>query len=97
MSDDKKTYDKRAQVDIPLEFPIEVDGEKITKLTMRRPKVKDTQWANGLSGDDFDKIVQVVARLCNVSPEHISELDDVDMEAIDRQYASFRGVTANGR
>lgn len=85
-----KTYDTRASADIPLAYPIEMDGQKLDKLTMRRAKLGDTVWMRKQAGDDFEKGLKMMARLCNVSPEHIHELDEVDAQAVQEQYESFR-------
>lgn len=88
---DEPKFDKRSHAEIELEFPITIDGEKIAKLTMRRPKVSDRLWAEKLGGGDMEKVVKVSARLCDVAPEVIAELDDVDMAKVDKQYGAFRG------
>lgn len=87
--------DMRPEVEIILDFPVTLDGETHKTLTMRRPKVSDTLWAEKLKGGDFDKIVKTAARLCGVTPEVMAELDDVDMKKVDDQYASFRGDRAS--
>lgn len=91
MSDDTKKYDDRVTADVDLAYPITMDGENISKLTMRRPKVKDTVWMRRQSGDEFEKGMAMMARLCNVSPEHIHELDEVDAAKVSEQYEAFRG------
>ena len=88
------TFDKRASVAIPLEFPIELDGETISSITIRRPKVADTMWARKQRGDNVEQNVAMLARLCNVTPEHIAELDEYDAEKVQEQYNSFRGGTS---
>lgn len=87
--------DMRTEAEITLSFPITIDGVKITKLTMRRPKTADRLWAEKKKSDDFAKIVDVAARLCNVAPEVMAELDDLDMKKVDDQYAAFRGDKAS--
>lgn len=87
--------DMRTEVEIKLSFPITLVGQKITSLTMRRPKTADRLWAEKQKSEDFAKIVSVAARLCNVAPETIAELDDFDMKKVDDQYAAFRGDKAS--
>ena len=86
------TFDKSPSVKIKLEFPIEIDGDIKTELTMRRPKVRDTLDANKAHPSDASAVgMFVLARLCNVTPEHIAELDEYDAGVIQAQYERFRG------
>lgn len=82
--------DLRAEVTIDLQFPIEVDGQKITKLTMRRPKLRDTVKHNHRK-DNMDRGIAILADLCDLAPEHLHELDELDFDAVQSQYESFRG------
>lgn len=87
-----KEIDKRASADIPLNFPITFDGETISKLTMRRPKLKDSKLAAAQPGDDTERGIWMIARLCNVQPELLDELDLSDFDAVEKQFGSFRGA-----
>ena len=90
-------FDKSPSVTIKLEFPIDVDGDIKTELTMRRPKVRDTLDANKAHPSDASAVgMFVLARLCNVSPEHIAELDEYDAGVIQAQYERFRGGALGG-
>lgn len=92
MSDNTNTdIDRRLTVDIPLQFPITVDGQEITSLTMRRPKVRDSFKAKRLPGDDFDKGLSIMADLTEQPQEVLLELDEVDLEALQSQYGRFTG------
>lgn len=92
---DASAPDLRPQVDIDLQFPVELDGQTTKVLTMRRPKVSDNLWLERQKGGDFAKIVAMAARLCNVTPELLAEMDEIDMKAVDDQYAAFRGDGAS--
>ena len=94
MSTTKHQPDMRAEVEITLDFPVELDGDKTTSLKMRRPKVSDTIWGRKQSGDDYERTVRMAARLCDVQPEVIELLDELDMAKIDHQYGRFRGDVA---
>lgn len=89
------TADLRPEVEIELDFPVELDGETFKALKMRRPKVSDRIWTDKLKDSDFMKVIKTAARLCGVAPEVICELDEVDMKKVDEQYASFRGDIAS--
>lgn len=83
--------DLRPKVTIPLNFPISVDGITYSELTMRRPKTKDSLAAAKHSNSDAERGVFLFARLCDVSPEAIEELDEIDAEALGAQLNAFRG------
>ena len=54
---------------VTLEFPLETDGQKITQVTIRRPKVRDIQAIEATGGDDFAKSVRLIANLTMLSPD----------------------------
>lgn len=85
-------FDKSPTKSITLEFPIEVDGQTIKTLVMRRPKVKDSLAAAKHSEDTAERGIFILARLCDVSPEHIAELDEYDSDRLQEQYSRFRGT-----
>jgi len=74
---------------IELKYPIDVAGEKITSLNLRRPKVRDMLAADKASGSDAEKEVNLFANLCEVSPDAIMELDGSDYSQLQKTYSSF--------
>lgn len=86
-----KDFDTRAEADIALNFPIEVDGVEYKKLTMRRPKTKDSMKVAKFKGSEAEKGTLLLAILCGVSPDVIEELDEVDADALGDQYKAFTG------
>ncbi|MTW16631.1 phage tail assembly protein [Rhodoplanes serenus] len=84
-------YDKRHSAEVALDFPIEIDGTTYNKLTMRRLKTRDSLKAAEYRGSDAKRGVLLLADLCDVSPDVIEELDDVDFQKLDQQLARFRG------
>jgi len=74
---------------ITLKYPIEVAGEKITSLNLRRPKVRDMLAADKSSGSDAEKEVSMFANLCEVSPDAIMELDGKDYATLQQAYSAF--------
>lgn len=80
-----------ASTKVPLQFPVTLDGEAFKELTVRRSRVGDNLWAQKQGGDDFEKGIAMMARLCDVRPEVIHELDDLDAEAVQGAINSFRG------
>lgn len=86
----ERKYDSRLTADVVLEFPVEVDGLRYDKLTMRRPKTKDSLNAAKVGGTEVDRAIWLMATLCGVPPEVILEMDEVDSEALGEQYQSFK-------
>jgi hypothetical protein len=70
---------------IELDYPVTVDGTKISALDMRRVKVKDQLIAEKGGGTDSEKEVSLFANLCEATPETIKELDVAD-------YLKLQGV-----
>jgi hypothetical protein len=87
----EQTFDRRESVEIPLVFPIDVDGgEKLTAVTMRRPKGRDSIKASKAKGGEFEKGLALMADLVGLPMEQFVELDEVDIEAIQTQYTAFK-------
>jgi hypothetical protein len=69
--------------DIPLEVPVTHQGTTYTKLSLRRPKVKDTRLlASKADKDPIGANNDFIASLAEVPPAVIDELDLVDMGKI---------------
>lgn len=90
----EKEIDKRASVEIKLDFPIEIDGREISSVTMRRPKVRDSMKADKVKGGAFEKGLTLLSDLCDMAPEELEELDELDLEKLQAQYAAFTGRAA---
>lgn len=97
MSEANTGADLRKEVTVPLAFPISVDGKTYNELTLRRPKVSDNKWIERKPGSDLDKTILIAARLCDVTPEAIEELDEFDLIALSEQMARFRGQSITDR
>ncbi|MEW5728126.1 MAG: phage tail assembly protein, partial [Pseudomonadota bacterium] len=69
---------------------------KHSTLTMRRCKVRDRLVATRAGGTDEEKEIRLFANLCEVAPEVVEELDEVDYAKIQRAYLGFTsGATAS--
>ncbi len=77
---------------IKLQYPVVVDGTEHNELTMRRSKVKDRLAVASMKGSDEEKEIRLFANLCEVSPEVMQELDEVDYAAVQKVYMSFFGL-----
>lgn len=77
-------------VKIKLAVPIEVDGVKVTELSMRRPKVRDrlaVEYKGAKS--DFEKEILMIANLVGVPREAIEEIDCGDYMHIQSELSNF--------
>lgn len=84
--------DKRATAKIELDFPIEISGVEVKQFIMRRPKVRDEVAFTKQKGDDADKTLQLIANLCEVTPEDLLELDSSDFAKLEAQFQDFKGA-----
>ncbi|GFM34024.1 phage tail assembly protein [Desulfovibrio subterraneus] len=74
---------------ITLDYPVEMMGETVTELSIRRVKVRDQVIAAKAGGTNQDKEVRLFANLCEVSPQVIEELDMVDYRKVQEIYDGF--------
>jgi len=75
---------------IELKYPIELNGENTTNLTMRRSKVKDRLLvAKMKTASDEEKEIRLFANLCEVEPTVIEDLDESDYANLQKTYLSF--------
>ncbi len=84
--------DKRSTAKIELDFPIEISGVQVKHFIMRRPKVRDEVAYTKHGGDDADKTLQLLANLCEVTPEDLMELDSGDFAKLEKQFQDFKGA-----
>lgn len=82
---------KDTSIDITLDFPIEVDGVPCSKLTMRRPKVRDVTVSNSRNLSDEEKTKTIYSRLCGIPPQSLDELDLTDFAKLNDAFADFTG------
>lgn len=81
-------------MDITLKHPVKLaTGQMLTKITLRRPKVRDLKEAQRISDKPEEQELALIARLAGLTPEDVEELDLSDY----RQLAeSFRGMLDQG-
>ncbi len=86
MNDEKTSEHKMVNLD----YPVTVNGEAYSYLMLRRSKVKDRLLVAKLSDlTDEEKEIRFFANLCNVAPDVIQELDEVDYKQLSEGYMSF--------
>ena len=73
---------------ITLKHPITVDGREVAELTLRRPKVRDLERMDKVSGE-MAKAVTMVADLAEISPDQVREIDGEDFIAVSEVLADF--------
>lgn len=78
-------------IDIPLDFPVEINGQSVSKLAMRRPKVADVRTAEAYKGGEADKEILLFANLCDIAPKDIEKLDYADYGKLQEAFRDFRG------
>lgn len=75
--------------EINLNYPINVNGQDIRVLAMRRPKVGDRLAVEKMDGDDSEKEIRFIANLCEIAPQDIEQLDMADYQKIQDTLAGF--------
>lgn len=76
---------------IKLKQPITVDGVETSTINLRRPKVRDLERMDKVSGE-MAKAVGMVADLAELTPDQVRELDAEDFIAVSEQLADFLGA-----
>jgi len=73
--------------EVPLKYPITVNGQKVEKLTFtRRGTVKDLRMAARFGSGAEDREIALFAILCGVVPEDLDQMDIVDYGALQDAY-----------
>lgn len=80
---------------VDLDFPIQVDGQTVDKITIRRPKVKDLrkmEEGRKAAGDDPDLLdlsVQMCVVLTGLDPSAFDDMDAGDFEKVSDVIGNF--------
>jgi len=82
------------QETVTLKYPFEFEGETITEITIRRPKMRDMKKAQKHK-DDMEKSIHMIADLADLSPRLIEELDTEDFGQVSAIVGEFMGVSAD--
>lgn len=75
-------------ITITLKHPIKIDGREAAQLTLRRPKVRDLERMDKVSGE-MAKTVALVADLAEITPDQVRELDAGDFNVVAEALAGF--------
>jgi len=76
---------------VKLSEPAQVRGQRISEVTVRRPKVKDLRALDHLdvNANDLTRGIEMAAILTGLAAETIDELDAADFAAISDVIAGF--------
>jgi len=103
-NEDRKTFedndmielaDDKLSVRIKLYHPVkDNNGKTIKELIMKRPRLKHTKIID--KDDNLKSRVKMFAELCDVSPNIIKKLDDLDdWTSVDDAFETFREAASN--
>lgn len=73
---------------IQLQHPVEYAEERVSEVTVRRPKGKDMKGLRNLK-ESMDDQMRLLARLIGKPDSFVGELDMVDLNAIMQKVSDF--------
>lgn len=88
----EKKIDKRKEVEITLDFPVQLADRKLEKVTMRRPRMSDMIKHNIGADAGLQESVNLLSTLCDLVPDEMEQMDTVDFDKLQKQLLAFRGV-----
>lgn len=74
---------------ITLEYPVTHNGETITELSLRRPRVADNLAADKSGGTNAEREIRLIANLAEAAPEVIHLLDLKDYATVTKAFSDF--------
>jgi hypothetical protein len=78
-------------MEIELQFPIDFEGGKLSKIELCRPKVADVVKARKGLKDEAEQEVALIAKLSGLPPAAIEDLDIADYKKIQEVLSGFFG------
>lgn len=87
-----KKIDTRKEVEISLDFPVQLADRKLEKVVMRRPVMRDMIKHNVDDNMTVQDSVNLIADLCGLVPVELEDMDTCDYEKLQKQFLAFRGV-----
>lgn len=85
----RRTGDGPAPAKVDLRWPVTVDGERVSSLTVRPPLARDSRDAQRGGGAPADIEIRLLANLCEVAPEVIEVLQAADYARLQGALAGF--------
>lgn len=74
---------------VKLEKGLDIDGATVMEVMMREPTVADQLAAAEIKGSDARKEVNLIANLCELTPDDIGRLSIRDYGKLQDAYADF--------
>lgn len=71
---------------IPLDYPFEFGGEKVTELNMRRSTCMEHIYNQEMDGSEIEMQHELFGNLCEVDPELFEEMDEADINQCQQAY-----------
>lgn len=82
------------QTTYDLAFPIDLNGQTIKNVTLRRPKGNDLVAAQRASTNELERSMALVERLAEFAPGTCGEMDALDVDAL---ATLVGGMMGNGK
>ncbi|MGD9918607.1 MAG: phage tail assembly protein [Paenirhodobacter sp.] len=79
---------------VTLKYPVKFQGEEVTSLTIRRPKMRDLKKMQGIK-DEMEKAMTLIADLAEVDPKFVGELDPDDFKVLSDKVGEYMGASAD--
>lgn len=75
--------------DVPLDYPIEIDGVEVKSLRMRRAKARDMLASAKGAANNEQREAKLFANLCEVTEKDIGALDLYDYQKLQEAFEGF--------
>lgn len=82
-------YEDDGTATITLAGKVEMDGVKITAISMREPTVRDQLAGEKSKGGDAEKEISIFANLCEQTPAFIESLSLRNYKRVQEAYTGF--------
>lgn len=78
--------------DIIFDYPIDVDGKKLTRVTTRRLTALDLEFSeNGHNGNNVTKTILLCSAVAELDPDDVRRLDATDFGKLTDEVNVFLG------
>lgn len=76
---------------IKLTYPIQLEGNTVDAITIRRPQARDLKMMEKSKGGDITKSIELIASLADIPPTAVDDLDASDFQKVNEAVADFLG------
>lgn len=81
---------------IKLKYPVQLPDRTLREVTMRRPTVRDIVENPVRNAADMDGELELMCRLCGLTPDDVMDMDAADYDVLREQYVFFRSGAGTG-